>query len=187
MSFVILEKSLSWRFILFKMSFLDVFLGGLLVYGLFRGLWNGFFYELASLLSVIVGIFVALKFSNFVKVILENHVSWSPKTIQIAAFIVTFILVVLGISILAKFFTTMTNFAGLGFLNKIFGGFFGVIKMMLIVSISLNLFVKVNSNNTFIEKKTLDQSLFYHPILKTSAFLYPSLETWFTEIKKEVS
>lgn len=170
-----------------KMSFLDIFLGGLLVYGLFRGLWNGFFYELASLLSLIVGIFVALKFSHFAKAILENHVSWSPKTIQISAFIVTFVLVVLGISLIAKFFTTMTNFAGLVFLNKIMGGFFGVIKMILIVSISLNLFVKVNSNNNFVEKETLDQSLFYHPILKTSAFLYPSLETWFIEIKEEIS
>ena len=166
------------------MGFLDILLGGFLLYGCVRGIWNGFFVELASLISLMIGIYLAIKFSYIIKSILESHVSWNPKTIQITAFILTFILIVVGISLLAKFFTTVANFAGLGCFNKLLGGFFGFLKMTLILSISLNLFQKMNSNFTFVEKATLEQSLFYYPIQKVAAYVYPSLENWFEDFKK---
>lgn len=166
------------------MSFLDIILGVLLLYGCIRGIWNGFFVELASLVSLLIGVFLAIKFSFVIKSILENHVSWNPKTIQIAAFILTFILVVIGISFLARFFTTLANFAGLGCFNKLLGGLFGVLKTILIVSISLNFFQKLNSNYTFVKKQTLDQSLFYNPIQKVAGYVYPSIEGRFQDLKK---
>lgn len=164
------------------MGFIDIVLCGLLVYGCIRGLWNGFFIELASFVSLLIGVFLAIKFSYVMQSVLQNHVSWNPKTIQIIAFVLTFIIVVVGISVLAKTFTTVANFAGLGIFNKLLGGFFGVLKMILIVSIMLNLFQKINKNNTFAEKETLDKSLFYYPIQKVAAFIYPSIEDWFDEL-----
>lgn len=167
------------------MSFLDIFLGGLLLYGFIRGIWNGFFVELASLLSLLVGIYVAIKFSHLMNAIISSHVSWSPKTIKIVAFALTFMLVVVVISLLAKFFTTVANFASLGLINKLAGGIFGVLKTVLILSISLKLFQKINSSNTFASKETLENSLFYNPILKVSGIVYPALEEWFTDFKSE--
>lgn len=167
------------------MSFLDVFLGLLLLYGIVRGFWNGFFTEIASLVSLMIGIYVAIKFSYLIKATLVAYVSWNPKGIQIAAFAITFIAVVIAISFLAKFFTSIASFAGLGILNKFLGAILGLIKMTLIVSISLNLFVKMNKSYLFVDKATLDKSLFYHPTLKTAELVYPSLENWFSEWKKE--
>lgn len=166
------------------MGFLDIILGGFLIYGFIRGLWRGFFVELASLLALFIGIFVAIKFSYLMKSLIENHVHWSAKSIQITAFAVTFILVVTGIFLLAKFFTTIANFASLGLINKLFGGVFGVIRIILILSISLNLFQKVNVNYTFAEKTTIEKSIFFNPILKMATLIYPTLEDWFKDIKK---
>lgn len=168
------------------MSVLDIVLCGFLIYGFARGLWNGLFVELASLISLILGIYVALKFSSIIRKMLESHVSWSPKTTQIIAFTLTFVLVVVAVYVLAKFFTAIANFASLGLVNKIAGGFFGILKMVLIISVTLNIFQKINSRNTFAEKATLEKSLFYYPILKVAAFLYPSLEEWGSEIKKQL-
>lgn len=168
------------------MSVLDIVLCGFLIYGFIRGLWNGLFVELASLISLILGIYVALKFSFIIRGMLESHVSWSPKTTQIIAFTLTFVLVVVVVYVLAKFFTAIANFASLGLLNKVAGGFFGILKMVLIISVTLNIFQKINSRNTFAEKATLDKSIFYNPILKVAAFIYPSLEEWGTEIKKQL-
>lgn len=166
------------------MGFLDILLGGLLLYGFIRGIWNGLFVELASFVSLIIGIYVAIKFSHLMKAIIVGHVSWSPQTIQIAAFIITFILVVVGISFLAKFLTTVANFASLGLVNKLVGGFFGLFKTILILSIILNFFQKMNSNNTFAKKETLENSMFFYPIQKISAAIYPSIEDWFSDLKK---
>jgi membrane protein required for colicin V production len=38
-------------------------------------------------------------------------------------------------------------------------------------------------NYTFAEKATIDKSLFYNPIQKMAALIYPSVEEWYTEIK----
>ncbi len=166
------------------MTFLDIILGGFLIYGTIRGLWNGLFVELASLLSLIIGIFVAIKFSFIVRGIIENHVSWTPRKIEIAAFIITFVLVVVAITVLAKTFTTLANFASLGIFNKAAGGFIGLLKSILILSVCLNVFQKLNSNNTFVEKKTLNKSLLYYPILEIAANIFPAIEEWFLEIKE---
>jgi membrane protein required for colicin V production len=166
------------------MGLIDIILGGFLIYGLIRGLWRGFFVELASLLSLFIGIFVAIKFSYLMKSLIESHVHWSPKSIQITAFALTFILVVFGIFLLAKFFTTIANFASLGLINKFGGGIFGVIRMVLILSVSLNLFQKVNEKNTFCDKATIENSLFFYPILQVSTAIYPTLGDWFKDIKQ---
>lgn len=166
------------------MEFLDIILGGLLIYGFIRGLCNGFFVEVASLISILLGIYVAIKFSFLMKVFLESHVSWNPKTVQILAFAFTFILVVVGVSALAKVFTTIANFAQLGFINKLIGGFLGILRAILIISISLNLFQKLNTRVSFVEDETLNQSIFYNPIQKISKMIYPSIEDWYHELKK---
>jgi membrane protein required for colicin V production len=166
------------------MSYLDIFIGVLLIYGLIRGFWNGFFIELASFVSLILGIYIAIKFSYLMKSSIGSHVSWNPKTIQIVAFIITFILVIVGISLLAKFLTKMANFASLGIVNKLAGSFFGLLKMVLILSVSLKMFQKINFDYQFAAKTTLDHSLFFNPIQKISSAIYPSIQDGFKVIKE---
>ena len=163
------------------MSVIDIILGGLLLYGLIKGLWRGLFVELASLVSLIAGIFVALKFSGFIADIISGHVSWEPRYISITAFLITFIAVVVGIILLAKFCTKLADFASLGLLNRILGGVFGVLKMVLILSVSLNFFLKINSTNIFAKKETLDESILFYPMLEISNTIFPILEDWFKE------
>ncbi len=167
------------------MSFLDIVLGVILGIGVFKGIKNGLFVELASLVSLILGIYLAIKFSYLARIMLSGFVHWNPKTIQIVAFIITFLLVVIGISIMAKVLTNVANFAQLGVINNLGGGFFRLLKTVLILSIFLNLFEKINFNNMLAKKETLDNSLFYRPIQKTAGFIYPSIEKWYDELKKK--
>lgn len=165
------------------MSFLDIVLGGLLLYGLFKGIKNGLFVELASFLSLILGIYLAIKFSFVIREVLSSVFPWSPKSIEIVAFALTFIGVVIGVHLLAKVFTSMMSFAFLGWVNRLAGGFFSVLKMILIVSVVLNLFYKINFNNWLVKQETFDKSLFYNPIQKVSQFVFPKLETWYDDVK----
>jgi len=166
------------------MGIIDILLGGLLLYGLIKGLWRGLFVELASLLSLIIGIYVAIKFSGFVADMLIKD-GENSKYVAITAFVITFIAVVVGIILLGKVFTRIADFASLGLLNRILGGLFGLIKMVLILSVSLNFFVKMNSSNLFAEKETLNKSLFFNPMLEVSNNLFPILEEWFAEFKED--
>ncbi len=93
------------------MSFFDIIIGGLLCFSLYKGIRNGLFVEMASFFSLILGIYIAIKFSDIVKNILSGWLHWNPYTIQVFAFILTFIIVVIGIYMLGKFLTNIADFA----------------------------------------------------------------------------
>lgn len=167
------------------MGFLDIVFTALLGYALYTGLKNGLFVEIASFGSLIIGIFVAIKFSHLVRLTLEDLIKVNPKYIEIIAFAITFLLVVVGIYLLAKFFTSITNFASLGWLNKIGGAVFSMLKTVLILSVLISLFQKININNMLVKEETLNNSVFYNPIQEVSKFMYPSLEKWYEEFKEK--
>jgi membrane protein required for colicin V production len=161
------------------MSFIDIIFAAFLAYALYKGIKNGLFVELASLVALLAGIFVALKFSDFTKSIIENNVSWNPKYIALIAFALTFIAVVAGIHLLAKVLTKIADFAFLGWINKLAGAVFSMLKTILALSIVILLFEKININNMIAKQETLDDSMFYNPIKKVSEFVYPQIEEWY--------
>ena len=169
------------------MSFLDIILAALLVYAGYKGIKNGLFVEFASLISLVVGVFVAIKFSYLIKSALADVVSWQPKYIEVVGFALTFFLAIVGIHLLAKFFTGIADFAYLGWLNKLGGAGFSVLKTVLMLSVVFNIFQKININNFIVKEETLNSSMFYNPIQEVSKFIYPSLETWYNDFKNKAT
>ena len=88
----------------------------------------------------------------------------------------------MGLSVLAKFLTTLSKFAGLGIFNKLAGAFFGLLKTVLLLSVSLHFFHKINLKATFVSKEQMVQSILYYPTLQISGKIYPILESWFDEL-----
>ena len=167
------------------MNILDIFLCIGLVLGLVSGLRKGFFVELASLVSILLGIYMAIKFSYVMKSFLENHGVEDGKTMAALAFALTFLAVIIIVSLLAKFFTGVADFASLGWINKIFGGIFGLLKTILILSVFLNLLQKINFDYAFVSKETIENSRLYAPVQKVSQKIYPTITDWFEVFKSE--
>jgi membrane protein required for colicin V production len=165
------------------MNYLDILIALPIAWGLYKGWKRGIIFEIAMMIGLVLGLYVAIKFSYLMKSIVASHVSWNPKTVQIVAFIITFILVVIGISYLAKFLTKMANLASLGIVNKVMGSVFGLLKMILMLSVLLSLFQKINFDYTFANKSTIDNSFFFNPLQKLAGIIYPSIGEWYKEIK----
>ena len=163
------------------MSLIDIFLGFFLIYGFYKGLKNGLFIEFASLISFFIGIYIAVKFSYIVGNAIGDGAS---KSVKVFAFVLTLILVIIGIYFLAKLLSKMASFVFLGWLNKLGGAFFSVLKIILMLGIFLSLVEKVNFDNVIISKETQEKSFFFNPILKTSEFMLPVLSNWFEDLRK---
>ncbi|HRZ32984.1 MAG TPA: CvpA family protein, partial [Flavobacterium sp.] len=58
------------------------------------------------------------------------------------------------------------------------------LKTALLIGIFLNLVQKINSENQFISKEKQEKSIFYKPILTTTAFLMPMITNWIDDVKK---
>lgn len=161
------------------MSFIDIIFAALLGYAIYKGLKNGLFVEIASFLGLLIGIYIAIKFSHIIRAIIETKVSWNPKYIEITAFALTFIAVIVLIHLSAKLLTKIIDFAYLGWINRLAGAGFSVLKTILALSIVILLFEKINVNNMLVKEETLNESIFYNPTKEISAFVYPQIEEWY--------
>jgi len=157
------------------MSIIDIVLGALLLFGLIRGAMKGLFVEVASLLALVLGVYGAIHFSFFASGFLESKVDWSEKTINIVAFAITFVIIVLAISLAGKALTKLADFAALGLLNKLLGGAFGALKIGLILSILLIVFNSLNNTLPFMEKEDLEESVLYDPVKSLAPMIFPTL------------
>lgn len=166
---------------------IDIVFAVLLGFSVYKGFKNGFFVEVASFIGLLVGIYVALKFSNWMGAVFSDiFPTWHSKYITITAFILTFILVLIGIHLSAKVLTKVFNGAFLGGMNKIAGVIFSVLKMILTLSVVLFIVEKININNLLISKETQKNSIFYHPIQNSAKAIYPTIEDWYGGLKSGV-
>ncbi len=157
------------------MSVLDIILGALLLFGLVNGFIKGLFVEMASLLALVLGVYGAIHFSDFAADLLQSRFDWSEKTINITAFAITFVVIVLTISLAGKALTKIADFAALGIINKLLGGVFGALKIGLILSIILIVFDKMNRTLPFVDKSELEESVLYNPVKSLAPTIFPSI------------
>ncbi|MGS0525956.1 CvpA family protein [Zobellia nedashkovskayae] len=157
------------------MSFLDIILGLLLLYGLWKGLKNGLFVELASIIALIAGIYGAIHFSYYAGDYLSQNMEWNERYINIAAFAITFVVIVLAVQLAGRFLTKIANFAMLGLLNKVAGGIFGVVKVAVILGALLIFFERVNNSTGVVKGETMQESILYEPIKEIGAFIFDNV------------
>lgn len=154
------------------MSFIDIVLGLLLLYGLYKGLRNGIFVEIASIIALIAGIFGAIHFSYVAGNYLYQNMQWDERYINIAAFVITFIVIVVAVHLAGKLLTKIADFAMLGLLNKIAGAIFGAVKVAVILGAILIFFERVNSSIGLVKGEALENSVLYEPVKEIGAFVF---------------
>ncbi|MCL6274090.1 CvpA family protein [Muricauda sp. 2012CJ35-5] len=154
------------------MNFLDIVIGVLLIWGLFKGLKNGLFVEIASLIALIAGIYGAIHFSYLTADHLSENMGWDGQYLKISAFLITFFGIVILVHLAGKFLTKIADFAMLGLLNKIAGGLFGMLKVAIIVGALLIFFERLNSPFEFINEDTKNESIFYNPVKEIGALVF---------------
>lgn len=155
------------------MSGLDLFLIGFIVLGLVRGFMNGLFVEIASLIALVAGVYGAIHFSNYAATFIDENSQWDEKTINITAFAVTFVIIVLVIALAGKALTKLADFAALGIVNKLLGALFGVVKIILIMSVILNIYDSLNKAVPLTDEKTIDNSALYNPVKSLVPSIFP--------------
>ncbi|MGB7394841.1 MAG: CvpA family protein [Pricia sp.] len=154
------------------MSFVDIILGLLLLWGLWKGLKNGLFIELASIVALIAGIYGAIHFSYYAGDYLTQRTDWEERYINLTAFVITFFLIILAVNLLARLLTKIAQFALLGWLNRLAGGIFGVVKVAVLLGALLIFFDRVNTSAGLVEDENIRKSVLYKPIKQIGALVF---------------
>jgi membrane protein required for colicin V production len=128
----------------------------------FVGIRKGFIMEVASLLSIIAGIYIAYNFSEHVCkwLNLEGHGSGA------IAFIITFLVVLVGIFFLGKAISFAAKKLSLSFFNRVLGLVFGLLKALIFCGIIVYMITSLDPLCKFISAPLRDESLFFRWVEK---------------------
>ena len=156
------------------MSYVDLFFGLVLAWGAYSGFSKGLIKELASILGVIIGIFLAKNYYPYLDIKLKLIFESEAGFISILSAILIFLLTIMVFKIIAKFLTKFLKIIALGLLNRIIGSVFGIFKMVLLLCILVFIFSNINNVTGIIKAEKLSQSFFYSKIEKINSFIIES-------------
>ena len=87
------------------MNTIDIALGVILLIGFVVGFKKGLFVALAGLIGLVAGVYGAVYFSGYAAGFISVWFDWSEAATNLAAFAVTFLAIVLLVSLAGKFLT----------------------------------------------------------------------------------
>jgi membrane protein required for colicin V production len=157
------------------MSILDFFLLIPLGYGAWRGFKKGLIIEIFTFLAIIVGIYVAVHFSDALShKIIENvgeEYSSTPAVSFTLIFLAVGALIYFGGVALEK----VIKVVNLSLMNRMFGLLFGLIKALYLLSIFIVTYESYDPNGKLLSLESRETSLLYAPVKYTSVKTIPFL------------
>ena len=157
------------------MNYLDIIIAIILLLFGFKGFRKGLIIEVVTLVAFAVGIYGAMHFSDFTAEHLQDFMEINPKYLNTIAFVLTFVLLVIGVNLLGRWVTSLVKAMNLNFWNKLGGGVFGLAKGLLLCST----FVLVLNNMQWlgvIKEEVRKESLLYPYVEKTVPYLYKGFD-----------
>lgn len=161
------------------MNILDIVLLACIIPAVIQGLRKGFIAQAVAIISMILGGWLAYRFSSTVTEWLGQWLDVSGTALNIVAFILIFAIVVTLLFLLGKILEASIKIILLGWLNKLLGLVFSLFKYMLIIGLLIILFDSLNSKFNLVSAEYLDSSFMYSGIKAISWSVFPYLKSLF--------
>lgn len=158
------------------MSYLDIIFVVLFAWSAYKGFTKGFILQLATLAGLLLGIYGALKFSDYTAGFLSPKLDVNEQTLSIISFALTFIIILLAVILIGKLIEKFNEAIELGLVNKLLGVLLSMVKMGFIISVLLVLVNKADNKYNFIPNNTKEKSLLYKPLSNFAPMLFPYLK-----------
>ncbi|MEZ5198965.1 MAG: CvpA family protein [Bacteroidales bacterium] len=156
------------------MNYIDIILIIPIIWFAYQGFRHGLIIELASLVALILGIYAAMYFSHYAGNFLTNSLGIETEYLPVISFILTFVVVVILVYVVGKILEKLINMVALGFLNKMAGAVFGMLKATVLLSIIILILNHFNDN--LISKEKQEGSYLYAPVAGIAPLLWKNLE-----------
>lgn len=166
------------------MNYIDIIIILPLIYALYRGWTEGLIIEISKLAALLLGIFIAANYSNYVKNIISNNLDIHSDYMGYIAFIVTFIAVVTIVILIGKIISKFIHAIALGFLNRLLGAIFSLIKTTIIICVIITIFEGLDNKVGITKSKDKKESKMYYPLYKFAKGLYNGFNL--TELTNEI-
>lgn len=146
------------------MEVIDIIILILIGIGVIQGLMKGSMKELASVVGFVAGLLLARALFGMVAEQLAPALNTSITVAQILSFILIWVAVPIGCSLVASVLTKALEVVHLGWLNRLAGAMLGAVKMMLLVGIGIYVLEYIDPKSEMVSKTTKKASVLYTPM-----------------------
>ncbi len=155
------------------MNWIDLTIVVVLILSIVMGFINGLVKEVASLAALILGIWGAIKFSGFTAEKLYDYFDMTGQYVGIIAFLITLGIIAIIIHFIGILADKIVNAVSLGFVNRLLGVAFGLLKSVLIMSIFFVILNAIDARRPFLPTEKIEESMFYNPISDIAPAIFP--------------
>jgi len=138
-------------------SWVDITIILIIVFGGYQGYRQGFLMSLFSLLAIFLGILGAFKLMGLALIFLMDHFDLDKKTLPYVAFGIVFLLIVLVVNFIGKTLRASIDKSFLGRVDEAAGAGLGVVKTAFMLSVVVWLFgsLKIDYRPQWAQDSTL--------------------------------
>jgi membrane protein required for colicin V production len=155
------------------MNWIDIAIIIILISSMVMGFINGLVKEVASLAALILGIWGAIRFSNFTAEKLYDYFDMTGQYVGVIAFLVTLGIIVVVIHFVGILANKLVDAVSLGFVNRLLGIAFGLLKSVLIMSVFFVVLNAIDARRSFLPKDRIEESIFYNTISDIAPAIFP--------------
>ena len=159
------------------MRIVDIILSICFVPALVSGIRKGFISQVVAIISIIAGVWISFEFSSAVGAWLGQYIEATENTLKLIAFIIIMIAVFAGLALAGRLLEGVINFVMLGWLNKLLGVAFALLKTGLITGLLIMLFSSLNNNLHIVSDQVLAESVLYTPLKEIAYTIFPYLKS----------
>ena len=162
------------------MNILDAIILICLIPAIFQGLRKGFISQAISIISLIVGIWASARFADIVTEWVSQYITASEQVMKIVVFVIILTVVFIALGLIGRLLEKILNFAFLGWINKLAGVAFSLMKAFLILGLIAIAFNSINTTLELVKPETISESVLYQPLKNAADTIFPYIRKMLT-------
>lgn len=157
------------------MNTLDIILVIILAVGAYSGFKKGLIMEIAGFLAFIIAIIAGFLLLDWGMGILSRYVRDLGSLLPFVAFLIIFIMILIGIILLGKFLKTALHLTPLGIADSLAGAFLGILKWAFGLSLLIWLVSTVGMDTT---GEVVSGSQIFPWLVPIAPFVFSTIAEW---------
>jgi len=158
------------------MNWIDIILIVYICITTYYGYKQGFISEMTYLAAFVTALVVAMKYSGSFSKWCELSFAWNWEYLPLVVFAVQFVLVIVSIYLILKFFKFLLTKIKLELLDHVMGSVFGFVKAVFIAGVILFIVLKFNEKRQFMSAGTINNSFLITKIAKIIPSTFPDID-----------
>ena len=162
------------------MAILDIILLLCFIPAIVTGISKGFVKQIVDFVAILAAAWAAFRFSKVMGEWLSQYVTLDVSILNVVSFVLVAVIVAILLHLIGALLTKTLQTLSLGFLNRLAGMLFGILKVGLILGLLILLFETLNSSLGIVKPEATANAVVYNALKNAANAIFPILKSFVT-------